>query len=98
MDQLLEGSDLRAATQPPGGSARSLIPRCSFCRLYFGLLSNDTGWYTQHLLAVKHSGSDQMMQALAYFGSAARLVTDTVHHGPLAEYTEAHQALYRKHL
>jgi hypothetical protein len=37
-------------------------------------------------------------QAAAYFGSAARLLTDSVHHGPLAEYTEAHQVLYKKHL
>ena len=41
---------------------------------------------------------DEAMQALAYFGSASRLLTDVVHHGPLAAYTEAHQALYRKHL
>jgi hypothetical protein len=47
---------------------------------------------------VRHTVTAEVTPALAYFGSAARLLTDNVHHGPLAEYTEAHQVLYRKHL
>jgi gamma-glutamylaminecyclotransferase len=55
-------------------------------------------WYTRRPLSIVPAGSGQALQAQAYFGSPARLRTDTVHHGPLAEYSEAHQALYRKHL
>ena len=36
--------------------------------------------------------------AEAYFGSTARLLTEAIHHGPIAEYTEDHQVLYRRHL
>ncbi len=59
---------------------------------------NDTGWYTRQNVAVQRAGSGDVVQALAYFGSAARLLTDAAHHGPLAEYTQAHQMLYRQHL
>jgi hypothetical protein len=58
----------------------------------------DAGWYTRQPLAVRQTASGEVTQAAAYFGSAARLLTDSVHHGPLAEYTEAHQVLYKKHL
>jgi gamma-glutamylaminecyclotransferase len=58
----------------------------------------DADWYTRQPLAVHHTASGEVTQALAYFGSPARLLTDGVHHGPLAEYTDAHQVLYRKHL
>ena len=58
----------------------------------------DAGWYARHPLAVQHAATGDVAQALAYFGSPTRLLTDAVHHGPLAEYTEAHQALYKKHL
>jgi gamma-glutamylaminecyclotransferase len=58
----------------------------------------DAGWYTRHALAVRHADCGDVLQALAYFGDASRLATDQVHHGPLAEYTAAHQVLYRKHL
>jgi gamma-glutamylaminecyclotransferase len=59
---------------------------------------DDAGWYSRQPLAVRHTVNGSVTPALAYFGSAARLLTDAVHHGPLAEYTEAHQALYKKHL
>jgi gamma-glutamylaminecyclotransferase len=59
---------------------------------------DDDGWYTRRSLDVRNTSSGEVMEALAYFGSASRLPSDTVHHGPIAEYTEAHQALYRKHL
>jgi gamma-glutamylaminecyclotransferase len=58
----------------------------------------DAGWYSRHPLAVLHTVNGDLVPALAYFGSPARLLNDTVHHGPLAEYTEAHQVLYKKHL
>jgi gamma-glutamylaminecyclotransferase len=59
---------------------------------------NDADWYTRRPLAVRPVDGGTVVSALAYFGSVARLASETVHHGPLAEYTEAHQALYRKHL
>jgi gamma-glutamylaminecyclotransferase len=58
----------------------------------------EAGWYSRQTLAVRHAVTSDVMPALAYFGSAARLLTDSVHHGPLAEYTGAHQVLYKKHL
>ncbi len=58
----------------------------------------DAGWYTRRALEVQQAASGEVIAALAYFGSAERLRSDTVHLGPLAEYTQAHQALYRKHL
>jgi [ribosomal protein S5]-alanine N-acetyltransferase len=59
---------------------------------------DEAGWYTRRPLAVRHTASGDALQAVAYFGSASRLLTDSAHHGPLAEYTEEHQAIYRKHL
>lgn len=59
---------------------------------------NDADWYTRRALDVVPRDGGASIAALAYFGSAARLASEPVHHGPLAEYTEAHQALYRKHL
>jgi gamma-glutamylaminecyclotransferase len=59
---------------------------------------NDADWYTRRALEVRPRKGGAALTALAYFGSAARLARETVHHGPLAEYTETHQALYRMHL
>jgi gamma-glutamylaminecyclotransferase len=59
---------------------------------------DDAGWYSRRALAVRHAAGGDVQQVLAYFGSPARLATDAVHHGPLAEYTETHQMLYKKHL
>ena len=59
---------------------------------------NDADWYTRRMLTVRLVGGGEPLQALAYFGSPARLAAEPRHHGPLAEYTEAHQVLYRKHL
>ena len=59
---------------------------------------NDADWYTRRTLTVRPVGGGEPLQALAYFGSPARLATDPIHHGPLGEYTLAHQALYRMHL
>ena len=59
---------------------------------------NDAEWYTRRPLDVQPVEGGAPLAAVAYFGSAARVASETVHHGPLAEYTEAHQVLYRKHL
>ncbi len=59
---------------------------------------NDADWYTRQPLDVRPAEGGPELAVVAYFGSAARLASETVHHGPLAEYTDAHQALYRKHL
>ena len=59
---------------------------------------DDAAWYARHPLAVQPLPDGTPIQALAYFGNAARLALDTRHHGPLDEYTAAHQALYRMHL
>ncbi len=58
----------------------------------------DADWYTRRALDVQPVGGGAPLQVLAYFGSSARLAAEPRHHGPLAEYTEAHQVLYRKHL
>jgi hypothetical protein len=58
----------------------------------------DADWYTRMPLRVRSTQGGEPIEAVAYFGSAARLARETVHHGPLAEYTAAHQTLYRKHL
>jgi gamma-glutamylaminecyclotransferase len=57
----------------------------------------DAGWYSRLPLAVQLPGAAPI-EALAYFGHAARLDTDLRHHGPIAEYLTEHQALYRRHL
>jgi gamma-glutamylaminecyclotransferase len=59
---------------------------------------NDADWYTRQPLAVRPVEGGAELAAVAYFGSAARLASETVHHGPLAEYTDAHPSLYHKHL
>lgn len=59
---------------------------------------NDADWYTRRGLDVLPRGGGERVPAVAYFGSAARIANETLHHGPLAEYTEDLQALYRKHL
>lgn len=59
---------------------------------------DEADWYTRRPLEVRPVEGGPSLAAVAYFGSAARLASETVHHGPLAEYTEEHQALYRKHL
>ncbi len=59
---------------------------------------NDADWYTRRPVGVRPVEEGPALAATAYFGSATRLTSETVHHGPLAEYTDAHQALYRKHL
>lgn len=46
-------------------------------------------WYTRAGIAVRRRGDPQapVQRASVYFGSAARLQTEAVHLGPLAEYT-----------
>jgi gamma-glutamylaminecyclotransferase len=60
----------------------------------------DAGWYARAPLAVRSVATPEALplQAVAYFGHASRLQTDVRHHGPIAEYTADHQALYRRHL
>ncbi len=59
---------------------------------------DEADWYMQRSLSVQAADGGDPLQAMAYFGSAARLATDTIHHGPLGAFTEVHQVLYRKHL
>jgi gamma-glutamylaminecyclotransferase len=58
----------------------------------------DADWYTRQTLRVRPADGGEPVEVVAYFGSASRLARETIHHGPLAEYTPAHQVLYRKHL
>ena len=53
----------------------------------------DAGWYTRRALSVRPAIGGRALLAQAYFGSPSRLRTDAVHHGPLPEYTDAHQVL-----
>lgn len=59
---------------------------------------SDTGWYLRTALQVRPAAGGAALWASAYFGDTARLQSDRVHHGPLAEYTQQHQDLYRRHL
>ena len=58
----------------------------------------DAHWYTRRELAGQPAQGGPLHVAQAYFGSTARLLTEAIHHGPIAEYTEDHQVLYRRHL
>lgn len=58
----------------------------------------DADWYRRRALRVQPFDGGEALDALAYFGSAARLAREVVHHGPLATYEPAHQALYRRHV
>jgi gamma-glutamylaminecyclotransferase len=53
-------------------------------------------WYSRAEIVVRRRDDPQAkpQQALVYFGSAARLPTEVVHLGPVAEYTRAHAALF----
>jgi RimJ/RimL family protein N-acetyltransferase len=59
---------------------------------------DEPGWYARRPLRVLPIDGGPPVRAVAYFGSADRLASGDIHAGPLAEYTEAHQALYRKHV
>ena len=52
-------------------------------------------WYARAEIAVRPRADAQApsQRAWVYFGSAARLSSEVVHLGPLAEYTHAHAAL-----
>ena len=52
-------------------------------------------WYTRAEIAVRRRGDPQapVQRAWVYFGSAARVQTEVVHLGPLAEYTLAIAAM-----
>ena len=59
---------------------------------------NEADGYIRLPLSVRPAAGGDEIDVLAYFGNAARLARETVHHGPVAVYTLAHQALYRMHL
>jgi gamma-glutamylaminecyclotransferase len=59
---------------------------------------DEAGWYQRATLHVRAAEGGEAFEALVYLGARERLATDAVHLGPLVEYTEAHQALYRRHL
>ncbi len=53
-------------------------------------------WYTRAEIAVRRRDDPRApaQRAFVYFGSAARLPTEVVHLGPVAEYTRPHAALF----
>jgi gamma-glutamylaminecyclotransferase len=55
-------------------------------------------WYTREPLMVRALAdpTSQPMPVQVYFGSAERLAIDTIHAGPLAEYTPTHAMHYRR--
>lgn len=59
---------------------------------------NDDHWYTRRELEVAPLPGGHAVRALAYFGSAVRITEEPIHHGPLDQYTEVHQLLYRRHV
>lgn len=58
----------------------------------------EADWYTRRTIAVRPLEDAQAaaIQAFVYFGSADRLRSDVVQHGPLAEYTHAYSPHYRQ--
>lgn len=54
----------------------------------------DPGWYRRERIVLHPREGGEPVQAWVYFGSAERLQTDTVHAGPLAEYTAADARTY----
>jgi RimJ/RimL family protein N-acetyltransferase len=57
---------------------------------------DEADWYMQRSLSVQALDGGEALQAMAYFGSAARLTTDIIHVGRVGAFSERHQALYRK--
>jgi gamma-glutamylaminecyclotransferase len=55
---------------------------------------SDGNWYRRLPLHVRPRDGGAPVDVEAYFGASSRLQQDTVHEGPLAEYTLAHQALF----
>jgi len=58
---------------------------------------DEPGWYTRAEIAVRprHDPAATPLRVFVYFGDAARLSRETVHLGPLTEYTLAHSRSYR---
>lgn len=54
-------------------------------------------WYAREALLVQRldDSSSPPMQVQVYFGSAERLLTASIHAGPLSEYTRAHARGYQ---
>lgn len=59
---------------------------------------DEPGWYTRATIEVQ--AADQAGAAarpvFVYFGAAERVATDTVHAGPLGEFTAEHNSRYRR--
>lgn len=57
----------------------------------------EPGWYARGEIRVRPRAAPGAapLRAMVYFGSAARLRSEVVHVGPLAEYTLAHAARFR---
>ena len=64
---------------------------------------DEEGWYTREEIRVHPhpvgaeppNDTDSGIRAFVYFGSSARLASDVVHAGPLAEFTAQQNLLYR---
>jgi len=58
---------------------------------------DEDGWYTREEIRVHRVGAplDAGVPAFVYFGSSARLASDVVHAGPLAEFTPQQNLRYR---
>jgi gamma-glutamylaminecyclotransferase len=59
---------------------------------------DEPGWYTRvtievHAVEMPEAASRRVF---VYFGAAERVATDTVHAGPLAEFTAEHNSRYRR--
>ena len=58
----------------------------------------EPGWFTRRDIQVKPAESSvgAVQTAFVYFGAKERLLTETVHLGPIGHFTSAHDNEYRK--
>lgn len=59
---------------------------------------NEPGWYTRRHILVRERGAGPCTprKALVYFGAPERLRTETIHVGPISEFTPTHDQRYRQ--
>jgi gamma-glutamylaminecyclotransferase len=56
---------------------------------------DEPGWYERLRIRVRPREGGEAVETWVYFGTAGRAETETIHAGPLAEYTLQHALSYR---
>jgi gamma-glutamylaminecyclotransferase len=57
---------------------------------------DEPGWYQRRLIQVRPLQGGDAIDTFVYFGTPGRAAAETIHLGPLAEYTTAHALSYRE--